>query len=72
MAIFNPIVLLISNFILFKFVPSIGKHTMPIALNVAFFIFFAISTVFALKAQSATRGQVMPDDIKTAGNGKQI
>ncbi len=43
MALFNPIGLIIANFILFATVPAIGKHTMPIALNVAFFIFFLVS-----------------------------
>lgn len=51
MAIFNPIVLIIANFILFMVAPDIGKHSMPIALNVAFFIFFALSLLFAFKAQ---------------------
>ena len=51
MAVFNPILLLVANFILFATVPSIGKHTMPIALNVAFFIFFALSLIFAVIAQ---------------------
>jgi len=69
MALFNPIVLLISNFILFMVAPMIGKHTMPIALNVAFFIFFALSTVFALKAQFTRSGGVVSDEIKTVGNG---
>ncbi len=53
MAIFNPILLIVANFILFAIVPSVGKHTMPIALNVAFFIFFALSLVFAVKAQTS-------------------
>jgi len=51
MVIFNPILLIIANFILFAVVPKIGKHTMPIALNVAFFIFFALSLCFAFVAQ---------------------
>jgi len=51
MALFNPIGLIIVNFVLFALVPSIGKHTMPIALNVAFFLFFALSLPFALKVQ---------------------
>jgi len=38
-------------FVLFAVVPSVGKHTMPIALNVAFFIFFLISMPFAYQAQ---------------------
>jgi len=51
MAIFSPIVLLISNFILFWLVPEIGKHSMPIALNVAFFIFFLLSLLCALRVR---------------------
>lgn len=51
MGIFNPILLIIANFILFALVPSIGKHSMPIALNVAFFIFFMLSLFFSFKAQ---------------------
>jgi len=46
MAIFSPIVLIVANFILFAVAPSIGKHTMPIALNVAFFFFFSLSLLF--------------------------
>ena len=45
MAIFNPILLLISSFILFAVAPSIGKYTLPIALNVGYFIFFTLSTL---------------------------
>lgn len=51
MAVFNPIVLIIANFILFALVPSLGKHSMPIALNVAFFIYFSLSFCFSFKAQ---------------------
>lgn len=50
MALFNPILLIVANFILFAIEPTIGKHTMPIALNVAFFIFFALSLGFAVRA----------------------
>ena len=50
-AIFCPILMLISNFILFAVVPDIGKHTMPIALNVAFFIFFLLSLLCALRVK---------------------
>lgn len=49
MAAFNPILLIVANFILFAFVPVIGKHTMPIALNVSFLVFFLLSLYFALK-----------------------
>jgi len=43
MAIFNPIVLIIANFLVFLWLPEIGKYLMPIALNVSFFILFALS-----------------------------
>ena len=57
MAIFNPILLIVANFILFAVVPTVGKHSMPIALNVAFFIFFALSLRFSVKAQRTERAQ---------------
>lgn len=41
--LFNPILMIIASFIVFMLVPSVGKHIMPIALNVAFFIFFSFS-----------------------------
>lgn len=47
MAVFNPIVLLVLNFVLYFLAPEIGKHSMPIALNVAFFIFFTLSLFVA-------------------------
>jgi len=50
MALFNPILLIIGNFILFFLVKDVGKHSMPIALNVAFFIFFALSFLFSFGA----------------------
>ncbi|MFT5571515.1 MAG: hypothetical protein ACI9FR_000432 [Cryomorphaceae bacterium] len=43
MAVFNPILLILMSFLSFVLMPSVGKHLMPIALNVAFFIFFAMS-----------------------------
>lgn len=52
MALFNPILMIIANFVLFVIAPAIGKHSMPIALNVAFFVFFALSLVFAIKAEN--------------------
>jgi len=51
MVIVNPIVLIVTNFILFALVPAVGKHTMPIALNVAFLIFFSLSLCFSFRAQ---------------------
>ena len=53
MGIFNPILLLVLNFALYAFLPAIGKHTMPIALNVAFFIFFLLSTLLALRVKDS-------------------
>ncbi len=43
MALFNPIVLILGSFAVYLTVPAIGKFVMPIALNVAFAIFFSIS-----------------------------
>ena len=45
MAAFSPIVLLILSFLLFAVVPALGKYTLPIALNVGYFLFFALSTM---------------------------
>jgi len=47
MATLNPIQLIVVSFIIFALSPEIGKYLMPIALNVAFFIFFAASTWYA-------------------------
>ena len=49
MAIFNPIILLILSFVLFAVAPELGKYTLPIALNVGYFLFFTISTVLLAK-----------------------
>lgn len=65
MGVFNPIVLIIANFILFAMMPSIGKHTMPIALNVAFFIYFALSLCFSFKAQRIDRAHSTCNHIVT-------
>ena len=43
MAILNPFLLIIMSFLVYLAAPQIGKHLMPIALNVAFFIFFSLS-----------------------------
>lgn len=43
MAIFNPIVILILLVVLGKLIPSIGKHMLPILMNVTHFILFALS-----------------------------
>jgi len=52
MALFNPIGLIIANFALFALVPALGKHTMPIALNIAFFIFF-LASILVVKRSKA-------------------
>lgn len=49
MALLNPILLLVASFVVFVVAPDIGKYLMPIALNVAFFIFFLLSTRIAHK-----------------------
>lgn len=47
MAIFNPLILILASFAIFVIAPSIGVYLMPIALNVAFAILFAISIYIA-------------------------
>jgi len=47
MAVLNPILLIIVSFIIYAIAPSLGKFLMPIALNVAFAIFFVISLIIA-------------------------
>jgi hypothetical protein len=43
MALLNPILLILGSFIIYFASPAIGKYLMPIALNVAFAIFFLAS-----------------------------
>ncbi len=43
MAIFNPIIILILLVVLGRLIPSIGKHMLPILMNVTHFILFALS-----------------------------
>lgn len=50
MAIFAPFILILLVFSTLLFIPSIGKYFVPEALNVAHFIFFSLSTIFAFKA----------------------
>ena len=47
MAIFNPFVLILASFATYLIAPQVGKHLMPIALNVAFFLFFLLSLFYA-------------------------
>jgi hypothetical protein len=51
MAILNPILLIIASFVVYLVAPGAGKYLMPIALNVAFFVFFAASIVIARKKE---------------------
>ncbi|MEM7357516.1 MAG: DUF6796 family protein [Pseudomonadota bacterium] len=50
MAIFNPFVLILASFLIYLLAPAIGKHMMPIALNIAFFTFFVLSLIHARAA----------------------
>ena len=43
MALFNPILLLLTSFLIYFLLPAAGKHVMPIALNLGYFIFFSLS-----------------------------
>lgn len=52
MAILNPIILIIASFVVFLIAPGIGKYLMPIALNVAFFIVFSVSTLIAIRSRT--------------------
>ena len=45
MMFFNPIVLLVLIFALYYLLPAVGKYVVPIAMNVAHFIFFGLSLV---------------------------
>jgi len=49
MAMFSPFVLILGSFAIYLISPQVGKHLMPIALNVAFFIFFSLSLLQARK-----------------------
>ena len=42
-AVFSPIVLLLSSFLVYVIAPNIGKYMMPIALNIGFGLFFIMS-----------------------------
>ena len=50
MAIFNPILLLVSCFLIWMVSPGIGIYIMPIALNVSFGIVFMVSIYLSLKS----------------------
>jgi len=52
MAIFSPFVLILMSFLIYVIAPQLGKHLMPIALNVAFFIFFTLSLLQARRVSN--------------------
>ena len=56
-AVLNPILLLISNFIIYAISPEIGKYMMPIALNIGFGAFFIMSLLQARNSNTTTQNQ---------------
>jgi hypothetical protein len=57
MSIFNPIIILILLVLLGKLMPSIGKHMLPILMNVTHFILFGLS-LYQLNNYSKTKTNV--------------
>ncbi|MEP0392931.1 MAG: DUF6796 family protein [Erythrobacter sp.] len=55
MAFFNPIILLLFSFAVWLAVPDIGKFMMPIALNIGFAIFFALSLFHVHRLRTDTK-----------------
>ena len=49
MAWLNPILLIVVSFVIYAVAPAIGKYLMPIALNVAFAVFFVASAFVATR-----------------------
>jgi len=49
MAWLNPILLTVASFVVYALAPAVGKYLMPIALNIAFAVFFVASTTIAAK-----------------------
>ena len=47
MAALNPILLIVASFVVYAVAPNLGKYLMPIALNVAFAVFFIASISIA-------------------------
>lgn len=56
-AVLNPILLIAVSFLIFLAVPAVGKYLMPIALNVAFFVLFAVSTWIAARTTPGVAAQ---------------
>ena len=59
MAVTNPVVLIAASFAIWWAVPAVGKFLMPIALNVAFAIFYGLSTLFVLSLPSDELAQIL-------------
>lgn len=59
MAVANPAVLIAASFALWWAVPAVGKFLMPIALNLAFAIFYALSTVIAFSLPSDELAKIL-------------
>lgn len=55
MAVFNPIILLLFSFAMWLALPDIGKYMMPIALNIAFSVFFGLSILIVKKQSSQSQ-----------------
>jgi hypothetical protein len=51
MAVLNPMLLIVASFVVYAIAPTLGKYLMPIALNVAFFVFFIASIAIAKKKE---------------------
>jgi hypothetical protein len=49
-ALLNPILLILASFLIYWLAPSVGKYLMPIALNVAYFVLFTVSTLIAARS----------------------
>jgi hypothetical protein len=52
-AFFNPLVLLLLNFVIYLIAPEIGKYMMPIALNIGFGLFFILSLLQARRLETS-------------------
>jgi len=63
MALFNPILLLIASFVTYLLLPQLGKHIMPIALNVAFFFVFSLSLLVLIKNKEQPQLSTMEDKL---------
>ena len=66
MAIANPFVLVLCSFLVFAVAPTIGKYVMPIAMNVAFAVFYICSLLFGEVSEKVKytieAGQQVPTD----------